>query len=484
MQRDRALLARCARLAPSAPACPPAAARARRDRRRSELGALRALARAMSAPAPGLTYRARSSVWRTERPFAIISLVSSSGSGAVATARAWPMLISPRTSDCLHEIRKIEQSQQVSDMTARLVDELGNIVLRMAMALDQLPIALGLFDRVEVFALDIFDQRDLGRGRIVDLADDRRDRVKPAPAAPRASGARRRRSRTRHRRAAAARSAAGRRARRSNSASSSIASSLNWTRGWSGFGRIRPISISRTPPAQRHRRSVGRRGRHGVCSPRSAWRPRPSPDAGLLVLMRPLRGGQAEPSARAPGAHRPRSPSIAGRRSAPAVHGSAPPTGARCAERPYRTPPHQGRRARRRRPAARACCARSNIVSATPRICSSGLKATRIRSTVCNNWLRPSSAKNSHCRGTSRCRAATRPLTVRRPSDGGQSIRQMSQRLPTASSADSSRRARSWSPTSSTSAPDRSMVAGRRSRRGTRVGTTLSTTLALPISTS
>ncbi len=66
-------------------------------------------------------------------------------------------------------------------MATRLVDELRKIVLRMAMALDQLAIAFGLFDRVEILALDVLDQRDLGRGGIVDLADDRRDRVKPCP---------------------------------------------------------------------------------------------------------------------------------------------------------------------------------------------------------------------------------------------------------------------------------------------------------------
>ena len=66
-------------------------------------------------------------------------------------------------------------------MAARLVDQLADLVLAVAMLLDQLPIALGLLDRVQILALDILDQRDLGGRRIVDLADDRRDGVQPRP---------------------------------------------------------------------------------------------------------------------------------------------------------------------------------------------------------------------------------------------------------------------------------------------------------------
>src|SRR5438270_11013675 len=51
----------------------------------------------------------------------------------------------------------------------------------MSVPLDQLTVALGFFERVQVLALDILDQRDLGCGRIVDLANDRRDAVQPGP---------------------------------------------------------------------------------------------------------------------------------------------------------------------------------------------------------------------------------------------------------------------------------------------------------------
>ena len=52
-------------------------------------------------------------------------------------------------------------------MAARLVDQLGNIVLRVTVPDDQLAKALGFLDRVEVFALDILDQCDLERLAIV-----------------------------------------------------------------------------------------------------------------------------------------------------------------------------------------------------------------------------------------------------------------------------------------------------------------------------
>ena len=75
------------------------------------------------------------------------------------------MLISPRNSDSPDELGKIEQSQQVGDVAARLVDEPADILLAVAMALDQLAIALGLLDRVQILALDILDQRELGARR-------------------------------------------------------------------------------------------------------------------------------------------------------------------------------------------------------------------------------------------------------------------------------------------------------------------------------
>ena len=66
-------------------------------------------------------------------------------------------------------------------MAARFVDDLGQRVLGMAVIARQPLIRLRLFDRVEILALDILDQRDLERFGIVELADDDRDFVKPCP---------------------------------------------------------------------------------------------------------------------------------------------------------------------------------------------------------------------------------------------------------------------------------------------------------------
>src|SRR5690349_14152523 len=51
----------------------------------------------------------------------------------------------------------------------------------MAVPLDQLAVSFRLLDRVEIFALDVLDQRKLGSGRIVNVADERRNLVQARP---------------------------------------------------------------------------------------------------------------------------------------------------------------------------------------------------------------------------------------------------------------------------------------------------------------
>jgi hypothetical protein len=55
-------------------------------------------------------------------------------------------------------------------MTARLVDDFRDVVLRVSMPFNQLLVTLGFLNRVQVLALDVFDQRQLGGGRFVDFA--------------------------------------------------------------------------------------------------------------------------------------------------------------------------------------------------------------------------------------------------------------------------------------------------------------------------
>ena len=83
----------------------------------------------------------------------------------------------------------------------------------------------------------------------------------------------------------------------------------------------------------------------------------------------------------------------------------------------------QSCRARPPRPAADKLLRLSYMVNTIPSIRSSGLAPWRTSRTVRISCDRPSSAKNSHCSGTSTECAATSALIVRRLSDGGQSIR-------------------------------------------------------------
>ena len=64
-------------------------------------------------------------------------------------------------------------------MASRLVNELRERVLGVAEFADQSLVRVGLFDRVEVPALDIFEQRDLERVGIVQFPDDDGDFVQP-----------------------------------------------------------------------------------------------------------------------------------------------------------------------------------------------------------------------------------------------------------------------------------------------------------------
>ena len=79
----------------------------------------------------------------------------------------------------LHAGGQFEQSQQICDVTARFVDDPGQHFLGMPEFPRKLLICLRFLDRVKVLALDILDQRDLERSRIVEVANDDRDLVQP-----------------------------------------------------------------------------------------------------------------------------------------------------------------------------------------------------------------------------------------------------------------------------------------------------------------
>ena len=213
--------------------------------------------------------------------------------------------------------------------------------------------------------------------------------------------------------------------------SSSAASSKCW-RGWLGLARICAMSISRTPPRCGRRGSLPRaarapprrtattaraRGRSPSSCRRRRDRLRQAPDHFLGEPDIGFRAGAFE---------------VVDQGRQPVARRLAQADVARHDGVEHRR--RRGRRGRPRRPAARDCCGGRTSSARRRGSTATGLKATRIRSTVWSNWLSPSSAKNSHCSGTSKWRAATRALTVSSPSDGGQSIMMMSQRPSGASS--------------------------------------------------
>src|ERR1044072_9090261 len=66
-------------------------------------------------------------------------------------------------------------------MAPGLVDQLGDAVLGVAVALNELAIAFRLLNRVQVLALDILDQGELSRRRFYDFTDKRGDHKQTLP---------------------------------------------------------------------------------------------------------------------------------------------------------------------------------------------------------------------------------------------------------------------------------------------------------------
>ena len=58
-------------------------------------------------------------------------------------------------------------------MAAALVDQLGDVGLGQAFVFGQAVIGPGFFDRIEVFALEVFDQGQRGHLALAQIADNR-----------------------------------------------------------------------------------------------------------------------------------------------------------------------------------------------------------------------------------------------------------------------------------------------------------------------
>ena len=105
-------------------------------------------------------------------------------------ARAWPAVSRPVLHHGLHAVGQLQQAQRVGDMAAALADDLGELLLAVVEALDQLAIARRLFDGVEVGALHVLDDGKLENFFVGEVARDDRNGVQagllrraPAPLA-------------------------------------------------------------------------------------------------------------------------------------------------------------------------------------------------------------------------------------------------------------------------------------------------------------
>jgi len=63
----------------------------------------------------------------------------------------------------LHRLGKLEEPQRISDVASALADDPGDIFLIVVELIHQGAIAVGLFERIEIGALHIFDNGDLQR---------------------------------------------------------------------------------------------------------------------------------------------------------------------------------------------------------------------------------------------------------------------------------------------------------------------------------
>ena len=74
-----------------------------------------------------------------------------------------------------HLVRQLQQPQVVGDRRAILADRVGDLFLRQVELVDEPAIGVRLFDRIEILALDVLDQRHREQPVVGDVADDDRD---------------------------------------------------------------------------------------------------------------------------------------------------------------------------------------------------------------------------------------------------------------------------------------------------------------------
>ena len=81
--------------------------------------------------------------------------------------------------------RQFQKPKRVRHMAAAFADDFGKLLLAVIEALDQLAIAAGLFDGIEVRALNVLDDRELEHFLVGELSHDDRNGMHPARCAAR-----------------------------------------------------------------------------------------------------------------------------------------------------------------------------------------------------------------------------------------------------------------------------------------------------------
>ena len=102
---------------------------------------------------------------------------SASASSRPISARAWPEVSRPSCSSAWTDRRQPQQAQSVGEMAAALADDLCHLLLGVAEPFDQFAVAGRLLDRVEVRALHVLDEGELGSLLVAEIAHDDRHRV-------------------------------------------------------------------------------------------------------------------------------------------------------------------------------------------------------------------------------------------------------------------------------------------------------------------
>ena len=102
-----------------------------------------------------------------------------------SNARAWPMSMSPAISMVCTGCARFSRRSRLDTALRERPTRLRRLLMREVEFGNQALYALRLFQRVEVFALDVFNQRHRGGGLVVDFLDQHRHLSSPASCAAR-----------------------------------------------------------------------------------------------------------------------------------------------------------------------------------------------------------------------------------------------------------------------------------------------------------